>query len=77
MRQLIWHFYYVDTELEGSEIDCYNTEDNRISVEFELQTEKGIENLTIHSISREDFHLHKIASKWVPHALTEVEKWTR
>jgi hypothetical protein len=28
-------------------------------------------------ILRKDLHLRKIASKWVPHALTEVEKWTR
>ena len=26
---------------------------------------------------REDIHLRKIALKWVPHALTEVEKWTQ
>ena len=31
MRQLVWHLY-VDTAVEGSELYCYNTEGNRISV---------------------------------------------
>ena len=38
---------------------------------------RAIEKLTIHTILREDLHLLKIAWKWVPHALTEVEKQTR
>ena len=43
----------------------------------ELQTETGIEKRTIRKILGEDFHLRKTASKWVPHAFIEVEKWTR
>ena len=64
-----------------------NTEGGRISVVseascrmgwtlLELQAETGLEKRTIHIILREDLHLRKIVSKWVPHALTEVEKWT-
>ena len=26
VRQLVWHLYYVDTAVEGSELYCYNTE---------------------------------------------------
>ena len=43
---------------------------------LELQAETGIEKRTSHKILSEDLHLRKIASKWLPHALTEVEKWT-
>ena len=44
---------------------------------LELQAETGIEKRTTHTILREDLHLQKIASKWMTHALSEVEKWTR
>ena len=40
---------------------------------LEVQAETDIENRAIHEIVREDLHLRKIESKWVPHALTEVE----
>ena len=30
-----------------------------------------------HKILREDLHMRKIAAKWVPHALTEQQKWRR
>ena len=46
-------------------------------MDTELQVERGIEKRIIHKILREDLHLRKIASKGVPLALTEVEKWTR
>ena len=42
---------------------------------LELQAETGIEKRTIQKSLREDLDLRKSASKWVPHALTEVEKW--
>ena len=29
----------------------------------------------MHKILREDLHMRKIAVKWVPHALTEQQKW--
>ena len=32
---------------------------------------------TVHKILRKDLHMHKIAAKWVPHALTEQQKWCR
>ena len=44
---------------------------------LELQAETDIGKGTIHNILTEYLHLHKIASKWIPNALTEVEKWTR
>ena len=31
----------------------------------------------MHKILREDLHMCKIAAKWVPHALTEQQKWCR
>ena len=31
----------------------------------------------MHKILREDLHMPKIAKKWVPHALTEQQKWCR
>ena len=31
----------------------------------------------MHKILREDLHIRKIAAKWVPHALTEQQKWCR
>ena len=78
----------VHTAVEGSELYCYNTNDDKNSVVsqascskgctlFELQGETGIEKRTIHNILREDLQLGKTASKWVPHTLTEVEQLTR
>ena len=32
VRQLVWHFQYVDTTVEGSELYCHNTESDRNSV---------------------------------------------
>ena len=29
VRLLVWHFYYVDTAVKGSELYCYNTEGDR------------------------------------------------
>ena len=31
----------------------------------------------IQKILREDLYIRKIAAKWVPHALTEQQKWCR
>ena len=43
----------------------------------ELQAHTGIDQATVHKILREDLHMRKIAAKWVPHALTEQQKWCR
>ena len=40
----------------------------------ELQAQTGIDQATVHKISR-DLHMHEIAAKWVTHALTEQQKW--
>ena len=80
---LIWHLY-VDTTVEGSELYCCNAEGDRNSVAsqalwrmgwtlLELQAETGIEKRTFHKVLRKDLHLCKIASKWVPHALTKMD----
>ena len=37
----------------------------------------GIEKRTVHRILRNDLHLRKIASWWVPHALTDVQRRVR
>ena len=66
MHQLVWHWYDVETAVESSELNCYNTEGDKNSVVnqassktrwtiLELQAETGID---------------------LREALTEVEKWT-
>ena len=42
-----------------------------------MQSYTGIDQATVHKILREDLHMRKIAAKWVPHALTEQQKWCR
>ena len=42
-----------------------------------LQAHTGIDQATVHKILRVDLHMRKIAAKWVPHALTEQQKWCR
>ena len=51
-------------------------DDRRWSLQ-ELQAHTGIDQATVHKILLEDLHIHKIAAKWVPHALTEQQKWCR
>ena len=51
-------------------------DDRRWSLE-ELQAYTGINQATVHKILLEDLHMHKIAAKWVQHALTEQQKWCR
>ena len=36
-----------------------------------------IDQATVHKIFREDLHKRKIAVNWMPHALTEQQKWCR
>ena len=38
-------------------------------------THTGINQATVHKILREDLHMRKIAEKWMPHALTDQQKW--
>ena len=49
-------------------------DDRRWSLQ-ELQALTGIDQATGHKILREDLHMRRIAAKWVPHALTEQQKW--
>ncbi|PSN43656.1 hypothetical protein C0J52_16680, partial [Blattella germanica] len=50
--------------------------DRRWSLQ-DLATETGIDQATVLTILRHDLHMRKIAAKWVPHALTEQQKWNR
>ena len=47
------------------------------SYKHKLQAYTGIDQATVHKILREDLHMRKIDAKWVPHALTEQQKWYR
>ena len=50
-------------------------EDDRLWTLQELERASGIEKCTVHRILRNELHLCKIASRWVPHALTDVQSW--
>ena len=52
-------------------------EDDRRWYLLELQAHTGIDQATVHKILREVLRMRKIAAKWVPHALTEQQKWCR
>lgn len=43
----------------------------------ELAAHTGISESTVFRILRNDLKMRKLCAKWVPHALTEVQKWTR
>ena len=42
-----------------------------------VKTHTCIDQATVHKILREDLHMRKIVAKWVPHALTEQQRWCR
>ncbi|GFR23654.1 histone-lysine N-methyltransferase SETMAR [Trichonephila clavata] len=44
---------------------------------LELERARGIEKRTVYRILSNEIHLRKIATRWVPHALTEVQRWLR
>ena len=43
----------------------------------ELVCETGLSHTTVLRILKERLDMHKIASRWVPHSLTEIQKWQR
>jgi len=43
----------------------------------ELACETGLSHTTILHILKERLHMRKIASRWVPQSLTEIQKWQR
>ena len=55
----------------------HSLEDDRRWSLQKLQAHTCIDQATVHKILREDLHMRKIAAKWVPHALTEQQKWCR
>ena len=78
VRQLVCHLLYIDSTVEDNELCCYNTEGDRNSVVSQASWKMGWTLLelkveTVLTILGEDLHLQKIASKWLPNALTEVE----
>ncbi|PSN46608.1 hypothetical protein C0J52_17801, partial [Blattella germanica] len=66
----------VRTDVSRAVIHQCLENDRRWSLQ-ELATETGIDQATVLTILRHDLHLRKIAAKWVPHALTEQQKWNR
>ncbi|GFR03793.1 hypothetical protein TNCT_327161 [Trichonephila clavata] len=50
-------------------------DENRPWMLLELERVSGIEKRAIHRILRDELHLHKIAARWVLHALMEVQRW--
>ncbi|GFR30061.1 regucalcin [Trichonephila clavata] len=51
-------------------------EDRRWTL-LELKRASGIEKRTVQRLLCNELHLRKIAARWVPHALTEVQRWFR
>jgi len=43
----------------------------------EFACETGLTHTTILHILKESLHMRKISSHWVPHSLTEIQKWQR
>ena len=43
----------------------------------ELACETGLSHTTVLHILKERLHMRKIASRWVAHSLTEIQKWQR
>ena len=66
----------VRTDVARAVIAVCLEDDRRWSLQA-LQVHRVIDEATVHKILREDLHMHKTAAKWVPHALTERQKWRR
>ncbi|GFV76664.1 uncharacterized protein TNCV_4728841 [Trichonephila clavipes] len=64
----------VRTDLARAVIEQRMDEDGLWTL-LELERTNGIEKRTIHRILRNQLHLRKIAAKWVPHAITETQRW--
>ncbi|GFX83822.1 hypothetical protein TNCV_350861 [Trichonephila clavipes] len=52
-------------------------DEDRQWIQLELERASDIEKCTIHRILCNELHLRKIALRWVPHALMEVQRWLR
>jgi lambda repressor-like predicted transcriptional regulator len=66
----------VRTDVSRAVIAQCMEEDRRWSLK-ELERHTGIDQATVHRILRKYLHMRKIAAKWVPHELNEVQKWAR
>ena len=53
-HQLVWHFQYVNTAVEGSELYCYNTENDRNSVVSQASCRMDVTRL-----EQTDIKIHK------------------
>ncbi|PSN37831.1 hypothetical protein C0J52_21550 [Blattella germanica] len=64
------------TDMARAVIEHLMEEDRRWTLQ-ELERASGIEKRTVHRIFRNDLHLRKITSRWVPHTPTDVQRWMR
>ena len=64
------------TEVQVAVIEHWLTDERHWTV-TELSAYSGISALTVSLILRKDLKIRKLYAKWVPHALGEVQKWTR
>ncbi|GFY24361.1 histone-lysine N-methyltransferase SETMAR [Trichonephila clavipes] len=53
---------------------CRHQADDGLTL-LELERAGGIQKRTTHRILRNELHLHKIAARFVPHALIKVQRW--
>ncbi|GFT75596.1 uncharacterized protein TNCV_1135611 [Trichonephila clavipes] len=65
----------VQTDLARAVIEQLMDEDRGWTL-LEFERASNFEKRTIHRILRNELHLHKIAARWISHALTEVQ-WLR
>ena len=63
----------VRTDLALAVIEQLMYEDKRWTP-LELERASDIEKCTVHRILRNELHLPRIASRWVAHVLTEVQR---
>ena len=64
------------TEAQVSSVATLLEKDRRWTIR-ELACETGLSHMTFLYILKERLHMRKIASRWVPHSLTEIQKWQR
>ncbi|GBO39828.1 hypothetical protein AVEN_207980-1 [Araneus ventricosus] len=62
------------SEEEVYAIDALLDSDRRHTI-FELARETGLMHTTVLHILKECLGMRKIVSRWVPHDLTEIQKW--
>ena len=64
------------TEAQVSSVATLLETDRRWTIR-KLACETGLSHTTVLHILKERLHMRKITSRWVPHSLTEIQKWQR